>query len=51
MAAARPMRFEVLRLFRERGIEIPFPQRDVHLRGLEGPPSAAGGRAPANPIR
>ncbi len=25
------MRFEIDRLFRERGIMIPFPQRDVHL--------------------
>ena len=31
---ASAMRFEIMRLFRERGIEIPFPQRDVHLQGL-----------------
>ena len=31
---ATAMRFEIVRLFRERGIEIPFPQRDVHVRGL-----------------
>ena len=37
---ATAMRFEIVRLFRERGIEIPFPQRDVHVRGLEG---AGGG--------
>ena len=30
---ATALRFEIVRLFRERGIEIPFPQRDVHLRG------------------
>ena len=29
------VRFEIARLFRERGIEIPFPQRDLHLRSVE----------------
>ena len=29
------IRFEIVRLFRERGIEIPFPQRDLHLHGLD----------------
>lgn len=33
---ATAMRFEIVRLFRERGIEIPFPQRDVHVLGLGG---------------
>lgn len=42
------MRFEVLRLFRERGIEIPFPQRDVHVRGLEALP-VAGRRGASEP--
>ena len=32
---ATAMRFEVVRLFRERNIEIPFPQRDLHLRGFD----------------
>ena len=40
---ATEIRFEIVRLFRERGIEIPFPQRDVHLRGLDA--LAAAGRA------
>ena len=40
---ATEMRFEIVRRFRERGIEIPFPQRDVHLHGLDAP--AAAGRA------
>ena len=48
---ATEIRFEVLRLFRERSIEIPFPQRDVHLRGLETLSAAGGsegaGRPPA----
>ena len=51
---ATEIRFEIVRLFRERGIEIPFPQRDVHLRGLDAP-AAAGQRggldAPSGPVR
>ncbi len=31
---------EVMRLLSEAGIEIPFPQRDLHLRGVD--PNAAG---------
>ena len=31
---------EVMRLLSEAGIEIPFPQRDLHLRGVD--PTAAG---------
>jgi potassium efflux system protein len=31
---------EVMRLLSEGGIEIPFPQRDLHLRGVD--PTAAG---------
>jgi small-conductance mechanosensitive channel len=29
------IRFEIERLFRERHIEIPFPQHDVHIIGAE----------------
>jgi small-conductance mechanosensitive channel len=29
------MRFEIDRLFRERGIEISFPQRDLHIRSVD----------------
>ena len=32
--------FEIFKRFRERGIEIPFPQRDVHVRYPEGIPVA-----------
>jgi len=31
------LRFEIERLFRERHIEIPFPQHDVHIIGAEQP--------------
>ena len=34
LRVATDMRFEIVRLFRERGVEIPFPQRDLHVRGL-----------------
>jgi small-conductance mechanosensitive channel len=30
---ASDLRFAIDRAFREAGIEIPFPQRDLHLRG------------------
>jgi small conductance mechanosensitive channel len=33
---ARELRRRVLRAFRERGIEIPYPQRVVHHRGDPG---------------
>jgi small-conductance mechanosensitive channel len=28
------IRFEINRLFKERGIEIAFPQRDIHIRSV-----------------
>ncbi len=31
------LRFEIERLFRERHIEIPFPQHDVHIIGADNP--------------
>ncbi len=30
------LRTEILKRFREHGIEIPFPQHDVHMRDLDG---------------
>ncbi len=32
LKAATAIRFEIDRLFRERGIEIAFPQQDIHIR-------------------
>jgi len=29
--------FEILRVFREKKIELPYPQRDVHLRSVDAP--------------
>jgi small-conductance mechanosensitive channel len=34
LSARSDMNFAVLERFRAAGIEIPFPQRDLHLRGL-----------------
>lgn len=31
------IRFAIDREFREKGIEIPFPQRDVHIRSIDAP--------------
>jgi hypothetical protein len=34
---ASELYFEIFRAFREHGIEIPFPQRDLHLRTVSAP--------------
>jgi potassium efflux system protein len=34
LKAETDIRFEIDRLFRERKIEMPFPQRDIHLRSV-----------------
>ena len=44
------IRFAIDREFREKRIEIPFPQRDVHIRSIDAPgfkPLADGGRSDA----
>jgi len=35
--------FAIFRAFREQGIEIPFPQRDLHLKSVAAPFSLSGG--------
>jgi small-conductance mechanosensitive channel len=39
------LNFAIEAEFRRRGIRIPFPQQDIHIRSLEGfaPPSQNGG--------
>jgi small-conductance mechanosensitive channel len=41
LKAATAIRFEIDRLFRERNIEIAFPQQDIHIRS-----TVTGGRQP-----
>ncbi len=45
------LRFEIERRLRSAGIEIPFPQRDVHVRSLPpaGPPEAQPASRPERP--
>lgn len=35
-ATRSEMRYRVFKAFKDEGIEIPFPQRDLHLRDLDG---------------
>ncbi|WP_231714375.1 mechanosensitive ion channel domain-containing protein [Desulfonema ishimotonii] len=39
LAVETGIRFEIDRLFREKNITIPFPQRDLHIRSAVPPPS------------
>jgi small-conductance mechanosensitive channel len=41
------IRFEIDRLFRERNIEISFPQRDIHIRSWVPGEKIAGGKGEA----
>ncbi|WP_321344173.1 DUF3772 domain-containing protein [Breoghania sp.] len=42
------MRFEIMRRFREAGIEIPFPQRDLNIRDMDRLEAALRGRDETN---
>jgi len=40
--------FSIFQVFGENGVEIPFPQRDLHLRSVEAPIALAGVTAPSS---
>ncbi len=40
--------FSIFQVFGQNGVEIPFPQRDLHLRSVEAPISLAGVAAPSS---
>jgi len=44
---ASDLRFAIDAAFRAEGIEIPFPQSDIHLRDIDRLETALAGRAPA----
>ena len=37
------LRFEIHRLFKENGIELPFPQREIHLKAAALPADGGAG--------
>ncbi len=49
LTLASELYFSVFRAFKEHGIEIPFPQRDLHLKTVS--PSIRTERVPAEPPR
>ena len=42
IVAQNSLRLEIFEAFREAGIEIPFPQQDVHIRTVTGGPAGWG---------
>lgn len=50
LSVASALRFEILAAFRQEGIEIPFPQQDVHFRDIERLEKAMAGK-PKQPVR
>ena len=43
MQVVSDLNFAIDAAFREHGIEIPFPQRDLHIKNWPGPPTGASG--------
>ena len=46
LTVKRDLRVAIFKRFQEEGVEIPFPQRDLHVRSAEGLPATYGGKAP-----
>ncbi|MEM1199030.1 MAG: DUF3772 domain-containing protein, partial [Pseudomonadota bacterium] len=49
LSVASALRFEILAAFREHGVEIPFPQQDVHIRDIDRLETALAGKP--TPVR
>lgn len=49
LQARTELRFAIYRAFKDNGIEIPFPQQDVHVRSWPGGMAQAAAAAPRNP--
>ena len=47
LSVSSELRFSILKAFREAGIEIPFPQRDVHIKQMVEPEKQKPKRKPA----
>ncbi len=48
LSVKRDLRIAIFKRFREEGVEIPFPQRDLHVRSADGLGSVFGGRGGAD---
>ncbi len=49
LSVASALRFEILAAFRQNGIEIPFPQQDLHIRDIDRLETALAGKP--TPVR
>jgi small-conductance mechanosensitive channel len=51
LAIQSALRVEILKKLNEAEIEIPFPQRDIHIRSTVAPPAGSGFPGPENSAR
>jgi small-conductance mechanosensitive channel len=42
LAVQSALRMAIAKKLREAGVEIPFPQRDIHIRPASEPPAGPG---------